>query len=450
MIDHQLPRVPSSPMPPPHHPRSRTVASGRGWLFFRFALPCILWLLAGGTQGMAADDENTGPCQRIGAKLASVTVDDCLTLGLTPSGGRSVEGFPLLLREFLPAPGRLPQARILFLGGIHGDEYSSVSIVFRWLRMLEQEHTGRFHWRVLPLTNPDGLLRPQSQRVNARGVDLNRNFFTDNWTVESATYWERRTGRDPRRYPGPSPLSEPESRWIAQEIETFRPNVIISVHAPFGLLDFDGPPANPPQRLGSLYLSLLGTYPGSLGRYAGVQLRIPVITIELAQAGALPNRQEIRKIWTDLVGWIGRNIQDHEPEAPLRQPLILETRVTPAASAPTRDTAPSHQATEPPPPTRQELQTTLPVALPEKQNASDLAAAWEADAGIPLPMPRRRHSAPPVVAEGEDHRSESDAPPLGIPPRRRPPLGPVSRLDPREPALLESPIPFTASTPERP
>ena len=80
--------------------------------------------------------------------------------------------------------------------------------------MLNRNHSGLFHWRVAPLVNPDGLLRERSQRMNDNGVDLNRNFPSPNWQEETRDYWIRRTSRNPRRYPGPGPLSEPESQWL--------------------------------------------------------------------------------------------------------------------------------------------------------------------------------------------------------------------------------------------
>ena len=256
-------------------------------------------------------------CIKIGAKLGSVNKEDCMTSGFELTGSRSVNGIPILVREFPPLPDRnssgkmrKPQARVLLIGGVHGDEYSSVSIIFKWIKTLIRHHSGMFHWRVAPLINPDGLLQKKSNRVNAHGVDLNRNFPTRDWKDDSTDYWVRRTGRDPRRYPGQMPLSEPESQWVVDEIEQFQPNVIISVHAPFGLLDFDGPPTIPPERLGNIYLSLLGTYPGSLGRYAGENLKIPIITIELPHAGILPTKKQSDRIWVDLVRWLRMHVRD--------------------------------------------------------------------------------------------------------------------------------------------
>ena len=252
-------------------------------------------------------------CLQIAARLASVYSSDCNSPGLKPAGDYSVDGRLLLEKTYPPLPPRKPQARVLLLGGVHGDELSSVSIVFKWMRILNKYHSGLFHWKVVPVLNPDGLLRRDARRTNANGVDLNRNFPTPNWKQRALTdYWIRRTGRSPRRYPGPTPLSEPESYWLAKEIDDFRPDVIVSVHAPYGVVDFDGPPHGP-GKLGKLHLNLLGTYPGSLGNYAGVQMNIPVVTIELKHAGIMPKEREVRRIWVDLVKWIKRNIPKDTP-----------------------------------------------------------------------------------------------------------------------------------------
>jgi hypothetical protein len=250
-------------------------------------------------------------CRQIGAKLGSVSVEGCKNQQLRLSGGKSVLHVPILLKEYPPLPGHKAQGRILLIGGIHGDEYSSVSIVFRWMDILDVHHSGKFHWRVTPLVNPDGLLQTTSQRTNHNGVDLNRNFPTRDWKNSSRSYWVTRTSRDPRRFPGEYPLSEPESRWIVREIQEFKPDVIISIHAPLGLLDFDGPPKDPPKKLGHIYLSLLGTYPGSMGRFAGEELGIPVITIELPYAGIMPSQQEIIAIWSDLINWLTNHVHAH-------------------------------------------------------------------------------------------------------------------------------------------
>lgn len=245
-------------------------------------------------------------CERVGDKLGSVSTANCLDQNLT-SSGVAVSGTHIALKEYPPIPTRRKSlGRVLLLGGIHGDEYSSVSIIFKWMDILNQYHSGLFHWHVAPLVNPDGLLRPNSQRMNANDVDLNRNFPTENWATESAKYWSN-TGKKPRRYPGPSAASEPETRWVMEQIEQFKPDVIVQVHAPYGIVDFDGP-EEPPQQLGQLRLRLLGTYPGSLGNYGGKLHNIPVVTIELPSAGALPPAEEISQIWVDLIAWLRKRL----------------------------------------------------------------------------------------------------------------------------------------------
>ena len=255
-----------------------------------------------------ADNPVAGECRRIAAKLASVKYDECMNRKLEVSGGYSVEHTPLLYKEYPPLKSRKPLGRVLLIGGIHGDEYSSVSVVFKWLGILDVHHSGMFHWHIVPLLNPDGLLRKHSQRMNAHNVDLNRNFPMQDWLRLTHDYWVNKTKRNPRRFPGDGPLSEPESSWLAQEINTFRPDVIVSVHAPHGVVDYDGP-KNGPYKLGRLYLRLLGTYPGSLGNYAGVQRDIPVVTIELPFAGLMPTPAEVSEIWRDLVAWLMKNIK---------------------------------------------------------------------------------------------------------------------------------------------
>jgi len=252
-----------------------------------------------------APDPAIEQCRKIANKLGSVTMKECLESKLEETGARSVNGQAILMREYAPLAGRAPISRVLLIGGTHGDEYASVSTVFKWMQTLDAHHSGLFHWHVVPLVNPDGLLRQESQRLNAKGVDLNRNMPTPNWHDETRKYWQK-VGKDPRRYPGEAPLSEPESRWLYDEIRSFKPHVIISVHAPFGVLDFDGPPTGP-RKLGQLHLKLIGTYPGSLGNSAGVQHQIPVVTVELPHAGIMPSRGEISRMWTDVVAWLRNN-----------------------------------------------------------------------------------------------------------------------------------------------
>ncbi|MDN5938956.1 MAG: succinylglutamate desuccinylase/aspartoacylase family protein, partial [Salinisphaera sp.] len=225
------------------------------------------------------------------------------------SGFRSVRGWPIPVRD-VAIPQQWSRGRVLLIGGIHGDELTSVSLTFWWLANLEDEGSA-FAWRVAPLVNPDGMFAHPPTRVNAHGVDLNRNMPTAGWEQASAKYW-RYVGRRARRYPGDSAASEPETRWLVHAIKAFQPDIIVSLHAPYGLLDYDGD-LTPPPKLGDLPLHNLRVYPGSLGNYGAHGLDIPVITIELADATQMPTPNEARRMWEDLNAWIYRSL------TPIRQ-----------------------------------------------------------------------------------------------------------------------------------
>lgn len=250
--------------------------------------------------------ELSGWCGSITQRLKGLTAQRCQSSGLQPGDGRSVRGVPLWLRDVGPA-GLAPRLRVLVLGGIHGDEMASVNVVFDWMERTLKTRQDRIQWRLVPLVNPDGLMNRPSTRVNARGVDLNRNFPTPGWATAANRYWVNRTGKDPRRFPGHQALSEPETQWLQKQVEQFRPHLIVSVHAPYGVLDFDGPPP-PPDKMGSLHLDQVGIYPGSLGNYGGVVRRVPVVTLELRNA-AVVAPAEVAQMWSDLLGWIDQRME---------------------------------------------------------------------------------------------------------------------------------------------
>ena len=262
-------------------------------------------------------------CNAVTLVIPQIKRKPCIAAGLNPVVTRSVQGRPLMVRD-VPAKqitvGTKP-IKVLLLGGIHGDELTSPAIVFRWLERLNQPDAATYHWRAVPVLNPDGLLAKPPTRVNANAVDLNRNFPTPGWEKEAPKYWEKVTKSDPRRYPGPSALSEPESRWLHSEMTAFAPDVIVSVHAPYGVLDFDGPaPGNKgtvvaPARFGRLVLTRVGVYPGSLGNFGGKHVGVPVVTLELPHALNLPTEAELDHIWNDMLSWIQRNVAKDTPPA---------------------------------------------------------------------------------------------------------------------------------------
>ena len=261
------------------------------------------YLLATAALCFAANAGAAAVCDDFYARLPNVKRALCEDAKLQPTLARSVKGRTLYTRDVQSPDARL---RVLVVGGIHGDELSSTSVALHWIALAQAE-PARAHWRFVPALNPDGLFSRPSRRVNANGVDLNRNFPTPSWDKEAAVYWNQRTRKDPRRWPGKTALSEPESKFLVEAMGRFKPHLIVSIHAPYGVLDFDGP-VEPPSRLGRLYLDQVGIFPGSLGNYAGVHKRMPVVTIELPNALKTPSDAEIRRMWDDLREWMDETI----------------------------------------------------------------------------------------------------------------------------------------------
>ncbi|MCS6996216.1 MAG: M14 family zinc carboxypeptidase [Casimicrobiaceae bacterium] len=265
----------------------------------------------------ASASATAAPCRELLNQAPTLKPEECDTLRLAASSAKSVRGRPILYRD-VPARRQPASLRVLVLGTIHGDELTAATLAFRWIKLAQEGQGSKAHeitWRFIPVVNPDGFLARPATRVNARGVDLNRNFPTPAWEREAHRYWVTRTSRDPRRFPGHTALSEPESRFIDQQIDQFAPDLIVSIHAPLGVLDFDGP-AIPPQRLGRLYLDPLGIFPGSLGHYGAVNRGIPVVTIELPHALRAPQPDEIQTMWNDLIRWIEQRLLKARGVAP--------------------------------------------------------------------------------------------------------------------------------------
>ncbi len=214
-------------------------------------------------------------------------------------GGQSVLGRPLMVAKF--GSDTAPNTTLV-LATVHGDEITPLFVGLKlvdWLASQPADYFANVQVVVAPLVNPDGFFRqPRKTRTNAHGVDLNRNFATQDWPSLAVRSWEKRFHRDPRRNPGVKPRSEPETCFQEALIRKVRPQKILSIHSPLNFLDYDGPGAltlsNFPQEYTracerlrqELKASSGGFYPGSLGNFAGKELGIPTLTLELPSAEA--------------------------------------------------------------------------------------------------------------------------------------------------------------------
>lgn len=170
---------------------------------------------------------------------------------------------------------KLQPKTILTIGVFHGDEPQGKFLVKNYIQSLQAERSNpKNRLLFIPCLNPDGLAN--NTRQNANMVDLNRNFPTKNWTKS----------KDKEYFGGENPSSEVETRFIEEIIEEFSPNIILTLHAPYKVVNYDGPAEeiakNISKIIGYPVQNDIGyPTPGSFGTYSGVEKNIPTITLEL-------------------------------------------------------------------------------------------------------------------------------------------------------------------------
>lgn len=132
----------------------------------------------------------------------------------------------------------------------------------------------------IPCLNPDGM--QLGTRTNANGVDLNRNFPTKNWGEDTSA-----AGDNPSDYyGGKSAGSEIETQFVMEIIEEYKPEKILTLHAPYKVVNYDGPAQDLAESISKIIgypveKSIGYPTPGSFGTYCGIERNIPTITLEL-------------------------------------------------------------------------------------------------------------------------------------------------------------------------
>jgi murein peptide amidase A len=170
----------------------------------------------------------------------------------------------------------------LIIGGFHGNEMQGTELVYRFAEYIANEYKGKINSRlvIIPVLNPDALIA--GTRVNANQIDVNRNFPTEN-RINNERF-------------GLKPASEPETKAIMEIVRKYKPNRIITVHTAMFVVNYDGPAeqlADTMAKYNGYPVSGSIGYPtpGSFGAYAGIEMKIPTITLEL------PPKQSFDKIW---------------------------------------------------------------------------------------------------------------------------------------------------------
>lgn len=158
------------------------------------------------------------------------------------------------------------QGKTLIIGVFHGDEPQG--------KFLIEKYTKTDGLMFIPCLNPDGM--QLGRRTNANGVDLNRNFPTKNWELSDKDDY----------FGGNSPASEIETQFVIDVIEKYKPELIITLHAPYKVVNYDGPAKEIAEKISDIIkypveASIGYPTPGSFGTYAGIERQIPTITLEL-------------------------------------------------------------------------------------------------------------------------------------------------------------------------
>lgn len=159
--------------------------------------------------------------------------------------------------------------RILVIGVFHGDEPQGEFLINEYIK-----RNSATRLLFIPCLNPDG--KALNSRTNSQGVDLNRNFPTKNWELTEKNEF----------FGGDNPASEIETRFLTEVIDRYMPELILTLHAPFKVVNYDGPAEEIAQKISEIInypveKSIGYPTPGSFGTYCGIEKNIPTITLEL-------------------------------------------------------------------------------------------------------------------------------------------------------------------------
>lgn len=149
----------------------------------------------------------------------------------------------------------------------------------------------------IPCLNPDGMAL--NRRTNSNNVDINRNFPTKNWGKnegDNATCDDETTNY----FGGKSAGSEVETQFLIQIIEKYKPTLIMTLHAPYKVVNYDGPAGEIAEKISKIInypveASIGYPTPGSFGTWAGVERNIPTITLELDEE--IPVQQLVKPVF---------------------------------------------------------------------------------------------------------------------------------------------------------
>lgn len=176
--------------------------------------------------------------------------------------------------ELLEMTSTSNEKTVLLIGVFHGDEPQGEFLIKKFIETKITPCKNKT--LIIPCLNPDG--KALGTRQNSNGVDLNRNFPTKN----------RKMLEDKHYFCGETPASEIETRFIIDVLEKYKPDFILSLHAPYRVVNYDGDAKSYAEKLSEITgypveEDIGYETPGSFGTYAGKERNIPTITLELPE-----------------------------------------------------------------------------------------------------------------------------------------------------------------------
>ncbi len=247
--------------------------------------------------GIASESGITG-----GSKWSMNSRSTCKTVF---SLGSSVQGRALTAYRFGSGA-----TKIVFVSGMHGNERSSYRTLIAFVDELERRY-GEIPADktvvIIPDINPDGYAA--QSRTNANGIDLNRNFPSNDWTtgvyMPGGLYLDNGGGA--------SPLDQPESASLASYINSIGPRAVLTYHAVARTVISNG--AGDSSALASIYANNSGfaqydyshedgifNYPttGEFETWLADKKGIPTLLVELATMSSNEIYSQRSAMWAML------------------------------------------------------------------------------------------------------------------------------------------------------
>ncbi|MBS0261252.1 MAG: succinylglutamate desuccinylase/aspartoacylase family protein [Planctomycetes bacterium] len=176
---------------------------------------------------------------------------------------------------------------VVILASLHGDETQSQALIDELSRCLkaQPEYLKQNTVLLIKTPNPDGT--SDGSPYNSRGIDLNRNFPSDNWVA-----LDNKRG-------GPKAGSEIETKALVRLLGEFKPSLLVHVKdsRSQGYVNYEGAARNRAEQIASLMSCQVmqgrgARTSGSVENYAQTRLSCPSLTL------LLPREESDDEAWS--------------------------------------------------------------------------------------------------------------------------------------------------------